>query len=172
MTASQPEGGMQNGSSEEEDCKTEAGPQDRGGEENDGEEDGHRSSQDREEKIGLQEARGSTPRLLYFHSKTIGYKPTRRGSPVFACNAARGAVAAAFGVAARRVRKPIRVALALEQCAAAPIAHRPCMLFVAPRKRRMMQELLPHRWLREKPAEKGFDSFGPTAGQSTDSLFC
>jgi len=64
---------MQNGSSEEEDCKTEAGPQDRGGEEIDGEEDGHCSSQVGEEEITLSKARGLSPRLLYFPSKTISY---------------------------------------------------------------------------------------------------
>ena len=44
------------------------------GKEDDGEEDGHRPSQDREEEEIIAKARGSSPRLLYSFSKTIGYE--------------------------------------------------------------------------------------------------
>jgi hypothetical protein len=61
---------MHYGSSEEKDSEEEAGPQDRGGEEVDGEEDGHCSSQDRqEEEIVSKRRGGSAPRLLYFPLK-------------------------------------------------------------------------------------------------------
>ncbi len=64
---------MHYGSSEEEDCnEEEAGPQDRGGEKVDGEEDGNRPSQDREEEITSQ-GRGARPRAFLFPSKTILY---------------------------------------------------------------------------------------------------
>ena len=53
---------MQHGS-EEKDREEEAGPQDRGGEKVVSEEDGQRPPQ---EEIDLLEARGSSPRLLYF----------------------------------------------------------------------------------------------------------
>jgi hypothetical protein len=56
---------MHYGSSEEEDSEEEAGPQDRGGEKVDGEEDGHCSSQDRQEEITLQ-GRGASPRASLF----------------------------------------------------------------------------------------------------------
>jgi hypothetical protein len=56
---------MHNGSSEEKDCdEKEAGPQDRGGQKVDGEEDGHCSSQDREEEINCKGA-GLVPAPLY-----------------------------------------------------------------------------------------------------------
>jgi len=60
---------MHYGSSEEEDCnEEEAGPQDRGGEKVDGEEDGYCPSQDREEEITSQ-GRGARPRAFLFSFK-------------------------------------------------------------------------------------------------------
>jgi hypothetical protein len=62
---------MQNGSSEEKDSKEEAGPQDRGGEEVIGEEDGYSPSQDQEE-INLQR-RGARPRasFIFFPKQAV-----------------------------------------------------------------------------------------------------
>jgi hypothetical protein len=69
---------MQNGSSEEKDSdEEEAGPQDRGGEEVDGEEDGHCSSQDRQKEIASQ-GRGACPRAFFiFLPKQSVTKPPR-----------------------------------------------------------------------------------------------
>ncbi len=66
---------MQHGS-EEKDREEEASPQDRGGEEVVSEEDGKRPSQ---EEIDLQEARGSSPRLVYFpfQNKRLLGRPRR-----------------------------------------------------------------------------------------------
>ncbi|HET7210547.1 MAG TPA: hypothetical protein VFI85_02250 [Methyloceanibacter sp.] len=52
---------MHNGSSEEKDSEEEAGPQDRGGQEVDGEEDGHCPSQDRQEEIDFSKGAGLAP---------------------------------------------------------------------------------------------------------------
>jgi hypothetical protein len=62
---------MHHGSSEEETSEEEARAQDRRGEEDDGEKDGHCSSQDRQKEIVLKRRGASSPRLLYFPSKTI-----------------------------------------------------------------------------------------------------
>ncbi|MGH6749699.1 MAG: hypothetical protein ACRECI_10350 [Methyloceanibacter sp.] len=56
---------MHYGSSEEKDSEEEAGPQDRGGEKVDGEEDGHCSSQDREEEEITFQRRGVRPRASF-----------------------------------------------------------------------------------------------------------
>jgi hypothetical protein len=56
---------MHYGSSEEKDSEEEAGPQDRGGEEVDGEEDGHCSSQDRQEEEIISKRRGVRPRASF-----------------------------------------------------------------------------------------------------------
>jgi hypothetical protein len=65
---------MHHGSSEEENSEEEARAQDSRGEEVDGEEDGYRPSQDRQEEIVAKRRGVSAPRLLYSPSKTISYE--------------------------------------------------------------------------------------------------
>jgi hypothetical protein len=96
---------MQNGSSEEKDSdEEEAGPQDRGGEKVDGEEDGHCSSQDRQKEIASQ-GRGACPRAFFiFLPKQLVTKRGRNSSKF-----ARSVVARAIG-GAQRCRADLRSA--------------------------------------------------------------